>query len=188
MPCGKLAAAVFAKAAVTLQPASLEENVKGVVAKVTLGEADAGIVYVTDVKAAGDKAQGVDIDIAGDPALEAAYPMAVTAKAANAAAASAWLELVRSEEGQAALQKFGFRTMATRRGRRPPVLALVVGGIGASFFVLPLAGLAWRARGPPPRGPDQPGSDDGVAVVSSAVWATAISVVLGVPLAWVLAR
>jgi molybdate transport system substrate-binding protein len=108
VPCGKFGAAALAKAGVTAKPASLEENVKAVVSKVTLGEADAGIVYVTDVQAAGDKAQGVDIDIAADPALEAVYPIAVTTSSTNRAAAQAWIDYVLSAEGQKTLGTFGF--------------------------------------------------------------------------------
>ena len=108
VPCGKFGAAALQKAGVTAKPASLEENVKAVVSKVTLGEADAGIVYVTDVKAAGDKAQGVDIDIADDPTLEAVYPIAVTKQAANADAAKAWIDYVLSRKGRATLAKYAF--------------------------------------------------------------------------------
>ena len=108
VPCGKFGAAALAKANVAAKPASLEENVKAVVSKVTLGEADAGIVYVTDVKAAGDKAQGVDIDIAGDPSLEAVYPIAITKQDANAGAARAWIDFVLSAKGQSTLASFGF--------------------------------------------------------------------------------
>jgi molybdate transport system substrate-binding protein len=108
VPCGKYAAAALTKAGVTVKPASLEENVKGVVSKVTLGEADAGIVYVTDVRAAKGKAEGVDIELADDPALEAVYPMAGTSRAANAKAAAVWRTFVVSEEGQAVLAKYGF--------------------------------------------------------------------------------
>ena len=61
VPCGKYAKQILDTAGVTVTPVSLEQNVKGVVTKVTAGEADAGIVYVTDVTAAGDKAAGVDI-------------------------------------------------------------------------------------------------------------------------------
>jgi molybdate transport system substrate-binding protein len=108
VPCGKFGAAALAKANVTAKPASLEENVKAVVAKVTLGEADAGIVYVTDVKAAAGKAQGVDIDIADDPSLEAVYPIAVTKQARNADAARAWIDYVLSSAGQRTLASYGF--------------------------------------------------------------------------------
>jgi molybdate transport system substrate-binding protein len=108
VPCGKFGAAALAKANVTAKPASLEENVKAVVSKVTLGEADAGIVYVTDVKAAGDKAEGVDIDVADDPALEAVYPIATTKTGASNDAARAWVDYVLSSDGQATLAKFGF--------------------------------------------------------------------------------
>jgi molybdate transport system substrate-binding protein len=108
VPCGWFAAAALQKAAVAAKPASLEENVKAVVSKVTLGEADAGIVYVTDVKAARARAQGVDIDIAGDPALEAVYPSAVTTRAANPDAARAWAAFTLSDAGQQVLRKYGF--------------------------------------------------------------------------------
>lgn len=108
VPCGRFGAAALAKAGVSAKPSSLEENVKAVVSKVTLGEADAGIVYATDVKAVGDAAEGVAIDIAGDPALEATYPIAVTKASSNPKAAAAWVEYVVSDEGRATLAEFGF--------------------------------------------------------------------------------
>lgn len=108
VPCGKLASAALAKASVDVKPASLEENVKAVVSRVTLGEADAGIGYVTDVTAAGDDAEGVPIDIADDPALEAVYPLAVLAKSTNPAGADAWRAYVLGREGAALLSKYGF--------------------------------------------------------------------------------
>jgi molybdate transport system substrate-binding protein len=108
VPCGRLGAAALAAAGVTAKPASLEENVKAVVSKVTLGEADAGIVYATDVKAAGDDARGVAIEGADDPSLEAVYPMAVTKQVANQAAARAWIDYVLSADGQATLAGYGF--------------------------------------------------------------------------------
>jgi molybdate transport system substrate-binding protein len=108
VPCGKYAAAALEQAGVTVTPASLEENVKAVVSKVTLGEADAGIVYVTDAKAAAGDAEGVDIDIADDPALEAVYPMTVTTGTQNAEAARAWLDYVLSDAGRQSLADHGF--------------------------------------------------------------------------------
>ena len=107
VPCGKYAAAALEKAGVTVNPASLEENVKAAASKVTLGEADAGIVYATDVKAAGDEAEGVVIDIADDPELLATYLMAKTTSASSDAA-DAWMDFVRSDEGQHVLAARGF--------------------------------------------------------------------------------
>ena len=107
VPCGGYAAKALAKADVAVTPASLEENVRGVVSKVALGEADAGIVYVTDVQAAGDDVEGVDIDIADDPDLEAVYPMGTATDAPDAA--TDWVEFVLSEDGQRILADYGFR-------------------------------------------------------------------------------
>jgi molybdate transport system substrate-binding protein len=108
VPCGKFGAKALEKAGVTATPASLEENVKGVVSKVTLGEADAGIVYVTDVQAAAGDAEGVDIDIAGDADLEAVYPMGILQQTTNEDLAQAWIDFVTSADGQAVLADHGF--------------------------------------------------------------------------------
>jgi molybdate transport system substrate-binding protein len=106
VPCGKYAATTFANAGVTVVPKSLEENVKAVVTKVTLGEADAGIVYRTDVIAAGAAAAGVVIP--DDINVVAEYPIAVTKDAPNLAGARAFLEFVQAAEGQAILASYGF--------------------------------------------------------------------------------
>lgn len=106
VPCGRLAAAAFRSAGVTPRPASLEENVKAVVAKVVLGEADAGIVYRSDVEAARDRADGVDL--APDPDLVAVYPLAVTTAAANRPAARSWVAFVLSRPGRRTLADAGF--------------------------------------------------------------------------------
>jgi molybdate transport system substrate-binding protein len=106
VPIGGYAAHVLANAGVNVTPVSLEENVKGIVTKVTLGEADAGIVYRTDVAAAGDDADGVDIPTAIN--VEARYPIAVTAEAGNAAGAEAFVAFVLSDEGQGILDSYGF--------------------------------------------------------------------------------
>ena len=95
-------------AAVESRVVSRELNVRQALAKVVLGEADAGIVYVTDVKAAGGRGEGVDIDIADDPSLEAAYPIAVTKQAKNGDAAKAWIDYVLSSTGQHTLRSYGF--------------------------------------------------------------------------------
>jgi molybdate transport system substrate-binding protein len=92
---------------VTVRPASLEENVKAVVTKVALGEADAGIAYVTDVRAASKDVDGVAIDVAGAPALQAVYP-AVVVRGADRSLARAWVSFVRSPDAQRTLARFGF--------------------------------------------------------------------------------
>ena len=76
VPCGKYAQQIFDAAGVTVTPDSLEENVRAVVTKVTAGEADAGIVYETDVTAAGDRGEGVEIP--ADINVVAEYPIATT--------------------------------------------------------------------------------------------------------------
>ena len=106
VPCGKFAAQSLAKAGANVTPKSLEPNVKGVVSKVTLGEADAGIVYSTDVKAAGDKAEGVAIP--PEQNVVADYPIAILRSAANLPGAAAFVAFVRSGEGTAVLTGAGF--------------------------------------------------------------------------------
>jgi molybdate transport system substrate-binding protein len=103
-PCGKYAAEVFANAGVEVTPDSLEENVKAVVTKVTLGEADAGIVYVTDILAAGDTATGVVIG--DDVNVVAEYPIAAIGDAP--APARDFIDFVLGPQGQAILERFGF--------------------------------------------------------------------------------
>lgn len=106
VPCGKGAATILAKAGVSVTAKSLEEKVKGVVTKVTAGEADAGIVFVTDVLAAGGAAAGVDIP--AEVNVVSNYPIVVTKAAPNATAAQAFIDFVASGEGQAILASFGF--------------------------------------------------------------------------------
>jgi molybdate transport system substrate-binding protein len=108
VPCGRYAAAALAKAGVTVKPASLEENVKAVVTKVALGEADAGVVYVTDVRAASTDVDGVAIDIAGSPELQAVYPAAVLRRDGDRSLARAWIDFLRSPDAQRTLASFGF--------------------------------------------------------------------------------
>ena len=106
VPCGKYGLEALSKAKVTAKPKSLETNVKGVVTKVTSGEADAGIGYVTDAKAAAANAEGIDIPDAQNVIAE--YPMAVLKQSANSNLAYAWLDFILSPEAQAVLAKYGF--------------------------------------------------------------------------------
>lgn len=106
VPCGRYTQQILDDAGVTVSFRSLEENVRAVVSKVILGEADAGIVYATDVRNAGDAAEGVAIP--PDLNVVAEYPIAVTREAPNPAAAQAFVDFVRSAEGQAILESHGF--------------------------------------------------------------------------------
>jgi molybdate transport system substrate-binding protein len=106
VPCGKYAAQSLAMAGVTITPSSKEENAKATLSKVSIGEADASIVYVTDVKASKGTTSGVKI--ADKVNVIATYPIGVVKASQNATAAKAWVKYVRSKEGQATLRKFGF--------------------------------------------------------------------------------
>jgi molybdate transport system substrate-binding protein len=106
VPAGKYALQALKTAGVTVTPKSLETDVKSVVSKIELGEADAGIVYTTDVTAAGSKVTGVPIPDADN--VIATYPIAAVKATTNAAAANAFIAYVLSAAGQAKLQSFGF--------------------------------------------------------------------------------
>src|ERR1700693_3913808 len=106
VPAGKYSLQALAKAGVTVTPKSLETDVKSVVSKVALGEADAGIVYTTDVKAAASKAQGVAIPDAYN--VIATYPVAVVKGTKNSDLANAFIAFVLSSNGQSTLESFGF--------------------------------------------------------------------------------
>ena len=106
VPAGKYAAEILGKAGVAVKPVSQEDNVKAVVTKVSLGEADAGIIYVTDITAGGAKVEGVDIP--REQNVLATYPIA-TVKASRAPdEAQAFMDLVLSAEGQQVLKQYGF--------------------------------------------------------------------------------
>jgi molybdate transport system substrate-binding protein len=106
VPCGKYAEQIFDNAGVTVTPDSLEENAKAVVTKVTAGEADAGIVYETDVTAAGGDAAAVEIP--ADINVLAEYPIALTKDASDDADAQSFVDFVLSEQGQKILDSYGF--------------------------------------------------------------------------------
>jgi molybdate transport system substrate-binding protein len=106
VPAGKYALQILASAGVKVTPKSLETDVKSVVSKIELGEADAGIVYVTDVKAAGSKVTGVPIPDSVN--VVATYPIVTVKGTKNSALANAFIAYVLSADGQATLQSFGF--------------------------------------------------------------------------------
>jgi molybdate transport system substrate-binding protein len=104
VPCGALADRLLDEAGVTTRPRSLEVDVKAVLTKVVLGEADAGLVYASDVVAAGDRVR--EVPVAGMPGTD--YPAAVVAGSADPALARAFVDLVRSEQGRQVLDDAGF--------------------------------------------------------------------------------
>src|SRR5262245_11922959 len=108
VPCGTVAQKVFSNAKVTVKPVTLEPDVKSVLTKVQLGEVDAGMVYVTDVKAAGTKVKGVPIP--ADINASTDYPIAALTKSSNAATASAFVDFVLSAPGEGVLAAAGFQS------------------------------------------------------------------------------
>jgi molybdate transport system substrate-binding protein len=106
VPCGKYAAESLGKAGVSFTPASKEENAKATLSKVSIGEADASIVYVTDVRAAKGTTSGVKIPDKVN--VIATYPMGIVKETQNATAAKAWVRFVTSKDGEKTLRKFGF--------------------------------------------------------------------------------
>ena len=106
VPCGTAAEALFAAAGTTPRPDTLEEDVRAALTKVELGEVDAALVYTSDVVAAGDAVEGIDVPEAGEAVN--LYPICVLAGAPNPEAAEAFVDLVHSEEGQQALADAGF--------------------------------------------------------------------------------
>lgn len=106
VPCGSYAQQVFAAVGATVTPRSFEENVKAVVAKVVLGEADAGIVYASDLVTVDDRAQGVEIP--DESNVVARYPIATTREGPNPDGAQDFVDFVLSDGGRAILASYGF--------------------------------------------------------------------------------
>jgi len=106
VPCGVAAAQVFTNAKLTVKPVTEEVDVKSVLAKVQLGEVDAGVVYVTDVRAAGDKVKGITIPASVN--ATATYPIAALSHSSHSATAQAFVDYVLSSAGTSVLSAAGF--------------------------------------------------------------------------------
>src|SRR6266700_149506 len=105
VPCGVVAAEVFKNAKITVKPVTLQPDVKSVLTQVELGNVDAGVVYVTDVQAAGSKVKGVTI-----PASENAttvYPIAALTHSTEQSIAQAFVAYVLSPTGEQVLKAAG---------------------------------------------------------------------------------
>lgn len=106
VPCGAASAAVEKAAGIDIRPVSEEQSVTDVLGKVRSGEADAGLVYVTDVAAAGDEVSGIDIPEAASAVNT--YPIATLRDAADASLAEQFVEAVTGTQGIDALADAGF--------------------------------------------------------------------------------
>jgi molybdate transport system substrate-binding protein len=106
VPCGVVANTVFKNASITVKPVTQEADVKSVLTKVELGDVDAGMVYVTDVKAAGSKVKGVQISSADNATTT--YPIATVSKSGHMSTAKAFVAYVLSPAGQKVLTAAGF--------------------------------------------------------------------------------
>jgi molybdate transport system substrate-binding protein len=106
VPCGAAARKVEAAAKVEIEPVSEETAVTDVLTKVESGEADAGLVYVTDVEAAGDRVEGIEFPESSSAVNT--YPIAALARSSNADLAKEFVALVTGDEGRSVLAEAGF--------------------------------------------------------------------------------
>lgn len=106
VPAGRYARQALDAQKITARPVSLERNVKAVVSKVELGEADAGIVYATDVAAARGRVDGVDVPAAQN--VPVTYPVATVKASSHQRQAQAFVDFLLSDQGQRALKSSGF--------------------------------------------------------------------------------
>ncbi|MRG61144.1 molybdate ABC transporter substrate-binding protein [Agromyces sp. CFH 90414] len=110
VPCGAASEQLLALDGVEVTPVSEEQNVTAVLTKVRSGEADAGLVYATDVEGAGTigAADVESVMPARADEVVNRYPIAALADAGNPAAAAAFVDFVRGERGRAVLEARGF--------------------------------------------------------------------------------
>lgn len=106
VPCGSATETVERAAGVDIRPVSEEQDVKAVLQKVTTGNADAGLVYRTDVTASDGQAQGVDFPQAAQVVND--YPIAPLSSARNPELAQRWVAFVTGEQGRQVLTAAGF--------------------------------------------------------------------------------
>jgi molybdate transport system substrate-binding protein len=106
VPCGAATETVEQAAGLEFAPVSEEQSVTDVLNKVTSGEADAGLVYVTDVTKAGDAVEGIDFPEAADAVN--LYPISTVKDSAHPELAQEFVDLVTGEQGQEVLAGYGF--------------------------------------------------------------------------------
>jgi molybdate transport system substrate-binding protein len=108
VPCGSATQQVEKATGVTLKPVSQETDVRSALSKVTTGDADAALVYVTDVKSTNGKVEGVDFPESAKALNQ--YPIAVLKNAPQPDLAAKFVALVRGPDGQQVLKNAGFGT------------------------------------------------------------------------------
>jgi molybdate transport system substrate-binding protein len=108
VPCGAAAIKALAAAKLTVEPVSQEQDVKAALSKVQLNEADAALVYRTDVKSAAGKVTGIDFPEAAKAIND--YPIAALAKAPQPTLAGQFIQFVLSDQGKAVLTQAGFES------------------------------------------------------------------------------
>jgi molybdate transport system substrate-binding protein len=106
VPCGRVAESVLEDNDITAAPASLEEDVRSTLDKVVSGEVDAGLVYASDAVAAGGDVE--TIEIAGAEKELTTYFITTLEQSDDSDLAEKWVDLVTSDEGEAALKDAGF--------------------------------------------------------------------------------
>lgn len=106
VPCGAATLTVEKAAGVDIRPVSEEQSVTDVLGKVTSGQADAGVVYVTDAKGAGDKVAAVDFPESKEAVN--IYPIAALKDAKDPATAKAFVDFIAGPEGKKVLSDAGF--------------------------------------------------------------------------------
>ena len=106
VPIGKYTAEVLKKAGVSVTPDSLESNVKGIMLKVASGEADAAIVYHSEVIASDGQVEGVEIPAEFN--IVATYPIGIIKNSANKKQAQGFVDFLLSTAGQTLLTQYGF--------------------------------------------------------------------------------
>jgi molybdate transport system substrate-binding protein len=107
VPCGRLSQQVLERNKVSVTPRSREPNVRAALGRVISGDADAAIVYRSDIVSAGKKV--AEVSIPAKLNVRSVVPAAVVKAADNPTGATAFLDFLTSRDGQKILAKAGFQ-------------------------------------------------------------------------------